>query len=174
MGGKALFPFLVDPNTGTQLYESTDIIKYLFETYAQRPAPSALRVKVINSTAASVISALRGRKGLDVRAAKRPAKPLELWSFESSPYARPVRELLCEMEIAYKLHNIGRTSAQDFVLPAVRNKVMPDYEVTGRNRVALKARAGSVQSPYLYDPNTDKGMFESAKIIRYLKTQYAK
>jgi len=31
LGGKTTFPFLVDPNTGASMYESDDIIRYLFE-----------------------------------------------------------------------------------------------------------------------------------------------
>ena len=42
-GGKAQFPYLVDPNTGRQLYESADIVAYLFETYGHRPLPTAWR-----------------------------------------------------------------------------------------------------------------------------------
>ena len=38
-GGKAQFPYLVDPNTGVEMYESLDIIEYLFETYGQRSLP---------------------------------------------------------------------------------------------------------------------------------------
>ena len=34
MGGKKQFPFMVDPNTRKQLYESDAIIKYLFDTYS--------------------------------------------------------------------------------------------------------------------------------------------
>lgn len=32
-GGKAQFPYLEDPNTGKAMYESDEIIRYLFETY---------------------------------------------------------------------------------------------------------------------------------------------
>ena len=32
LGGKSRFPFLVDPNTGRSMYESGDIIQYLFNT----------------------------------------------------------------------------------------------------------------------------------------------
>lgn len=32
-GGKRLFPYLVDPNTGTELYESDAIVDYLDRTY---------------------------------------------------------------------------------------------------------------------------------------------
>ena len=35
LGGKQRFPFLVDPNTGQQMYESDDIIQYLFATCVQ-------------------------------------------------------------------------------------------------------------------------------------------
>ena len=33
MGGKSQFPYMVDPNTGTSMYESDDIIDYLFDKY---------------------------------------------------------------------------------------------------------------------------------------------
>src|SRR5262249_21079813 len=38
-GGKALFPYLVDPNTGTEMYESDDIVRYLFTTYGDGSVP---------------------------------------------------------------------------------------------------------------------------------------
>jgi hypothetical protein len=34
LGGKKQFPFMVDLNTKVQMYESDEIIKYLFETYS--------------------------------------------------------------------------------------------------------------------------------------------
>ncbi len=39
LGGRTQFPFLVDPNNGVQLYESADIVRYLFQTYGRRPPP---------------------------------------------------------------------------------------------------------------------------------------
>ena len=35
LGGKVQVPFLIDPNTGTEMYESADIVDYLEETYAR-------------------------------------------------------------------------------------------------------------------------------------------
>ncbi len=35
LGGKTQFPFLLDENTDTKLYESEDIIHYLFEQYGR-------------------------------------------------------------------------------------------------------------------------------------------
>ncbi|KAK9270668.1 hypothetical protein L1049_026250 [Liquidambar formosana] len=34
-GGKEQFPFLVDPNTGISMYESGEIVKYLFQQYGK-------------------------------------------------------------------------------------------------------------------------------------------
>lgn len=40
IGGKEQFPFLVDPNTGVSIYESGDIVKYLFQQYGKGRSPS--------------------------------------------------------------------------------------------------------------------------------------
>lgn len=39
LGGKLQFPFLVDPNTGVQLYESDAIVKYLYKEYGGGARP---------------------------------------------------------------------------------------------------------------------------------------
>jgi len=54
MGGKLQFPFLVDPNTGRQMYESMDIIAYLYETYAKRPLPLKWRAGVLQKWGSSI------------------------------------------------------------------------------------------------------------------------
>src|SRR5699024_8707976 len=43
LGGKQLFPYLMDPNTGTALYESADIIDYLYREYAGGAAATGWR-----------------------------------------------------------------------------------------------------------------------------------
>ena len=42
-GGKAQFPYLVDPNTGKEMYESDDIVAYLFQHYGAGGVPRLLR-----------------------------------------------------------------------------------------------------------------------------------
>ena len=42
LGGKEQFPFLVDPNSGDQLYESSDIIRHLVDRYGDGRAPQRL------------------------------------------------------------------------------------------------------------------------------------
>ena len=172
MGGKLLFPYLVDPNTGRKMYESADIVAYLRETYDDyKPAPGMLdrRIKVATSTLASLV---RARHGWRARPSKAPAQPLELFSFEASPYSRLVRERLSEMELPYVLRNTGKGHWKDLGPPIVRDKLHHSEKGTTRNRKVLAARTGQVQLPYLIDPNTGKEMYESAAILSYLEETY--
>lgn len=152
-GGKAQFPYLVDPNTGKAMYESDDIIAYLYERYGDGRAPIYLSLGPFTTLGASLASAFRPGLGHRYRPARAPKKPLELYSFEISPYSRIVREALCSLEIPYLLHNVGKGSP---------------------SRPAFEERSGKVMVPYLVDPNTDTQMFESADIVAYLEETYAK
>ena len=58
-GGKAQFPYLVDPNTQTAMYESLDIVAYLYQTYGQRPAPSRLKMTLLDTPSSMLASGLR-------------------------------------------------------------------------------------------------------------------
>jgi glutathione S-transferase len=172
LGGRAQFPFLVDANTGVEMYESLDIIAYLFETYGQRPLPLKWRAGKLQTLGSMLASAPRLSQGMQARPGVEPEYLLELYSFESSPYARPVRELLCEMEIPYILRNCGRTELQEWVLPPMRKalNLTPDSKLA--NRRVLQDREGKVSIPYLYDPNTETGLFESTDILQYLRDTY--
>jgi len=150
LGGKPQFPYLVDPNTGTAMYESDDITAYLFATYGGRD-PGILVHGPLATASSMLASAFRPVGGSQARPSKRPAKPLELWSFEASPFCRIAREALCELELPYLLHNVGRD---------------------GAGRPAFVARSGKMMVPYLLDPNTGREMFESGEIRDYLNATY--
>jgi glutathione S-transferase len=152
-GGKEQFPFLVDPNTGKEMFESDAIIRYLADTYGDGKVPPALSLGPLTTLGASLASAVRPGRGRRSRPAKAPEKPLELWSYEVSPFCRIVREALCELQIPYHLHNVARGSA---------------------GREAFLKRSGKMMVPYLADPNTGEEMFESADIVAYLEKTYAK
>lgn len=173
LGGRQQFPFLVDPNTGGQLYESADIIDYLANTY-QRPAPGThglrRRLAVATSLAASAVRYGHGRMA---RPSRAPDQPLELFSFESSPNVIPVRERLCELELPYLLRNTGKGRWTDMGPPALRDRLLHAPGATSRNRKLLFERTGRVQVPYLIDPNTGVEMFESTDILAYLDKTYA-
>lgn len=151
-GGKAQFPYLVDPNTGTEIYGSDEIIRYLAERYGQGKVPTLLALGPLTMASSTAASLWRQFRGSTYRAAKAPERPLELYSFEASPFCRIAREALCELEIPYLLHNVGKRSAK---------------------REAFKALSGKMMIPYLVDPNTGRSMFESADIVAYLNETYA-
>ena len=151
-GGKALFPYLVDPNTATAMYESDDIVRHLFTTYGDGRVPSGLGLWLVTDLSSGLASAARLGRGTRYRRARAPEMPLELWSFEASPFCRIVREALCALEIPYLLHNVARGSPR---------------------REAFAARSGRMMVPWLVDPNTGERLFESAEIVRYLEATYA-
>lgn len=151
-GGKAQFPYLVDPNTGVEMYESDDIIRYLFERYGDGRVPALLNVPVLTDLTAALAGLPRPGMGAYYRRSRSPEQPLELYSFEASPFSRIAREALCTLELPYRLHNVAKGSAK---------------------REEFERRAGRVMVPYLVDPNTGKSMFESADIVRYLEETYS-
>ncbi|MBA2662642.1 MAG: glutathione S-transferase N-terminal domain-containing protein [Bradymonadaceae bacterium] len=153
-GGQSMFPYLIDPNTDTRLYESEDIINYLMSTYS--PGRSAIGralspIDTASSMSASIVRP-RGSKvrdGLGER--DQPPELLELYNFEASPYCRKVREAMCELNLDYVVKNVGKGS---------------------KRRAEFKALAGRVMVPYLVDPNTGTQMFESDEIVAYLEKTY--
>lgn len=151
-GGKAQFPLLVDPNVDQLLYESDAIVKHLYAQYGDGAPPLGLRLGALGTATSALASGFRARHGRAARPSTAPAQPLALWSFESSPYCRYVREALCELELPYVLHNLGKGSAR---------------------REAFRAKHGRIMVPYLEDPNTGAAKFESRDIVAYLDATYA-
>ena len=94
---------------------------------------------------------MRLPRGLLAHPARAPEQPLDLWSFEASPYCRLAKETLSELSLPYRLHSVGKGSPR---------------------RESFVARSGKMMVPYLADPNTGKEMFESADIVAYLKQTY--
>ncbi|XP_073123380.1 uncharacterized protein [Henckelia pumila] len=189
LGGREQFPFLVDPNTGISMYESSDIVKYLFRQYGGERSPSfgilerIMRASGIffynrsihlhtcmfryllnyllfiprKSTLLTgwMPTLLRAGRGMTLwknSAKEPPPEKLELFSFENNPYARIVREVLCELELPYILQSVGQGS---------------------RRAQLLLELSGSYKVPYLVDPNTGMETGEYKKIMAYLVRTYS-
>lgn len=172
LGGKQQFPLLHDLNTGDVLYESGAIIEYLFRQYADRPVPRYYQGRPWQTALGVAGSGASELRGMRARSGQRPAEGLHLWSFEGSPFSRLVRERLCESEIPYTLHNLGKEHWTE-VGPA-RQRIKPGaYQpIPGGKRDAFFQKHGRVQVPYLEDPNTGEALFESSRILNYLETTY--
>lgn len=156
-GGKAQFPYLVDDNTGAKMYESDDIIAYLFETYGPGKAnvDFALNAGALTSVTAGLGMLPRLGKGSAYKPSKKlleNMKPIVFWGYEASPFCVLVAEKLCELELPYMQRTCGRGSPK---------------------RQELFEKRGTFQVPYIEDPNTGVAMFESSDIVAYLDETYA-
>ncbi|KAG6770398.1 hypothetical protein POTOM_026079 [Populus tomentosa] len=152
MGGKQQFPYMVDPNTGTAMYESDDIIKYLVQKYGDGSIPFTLSLGLLTTLTEGFAMIGRMGKGSSYTPSKLPPKPLELWAYEGSPFCKIVREVLVELELPHIVRSCARGSPK---------------------RQILFEKVGHFQAPYIEDPNTGVQMFESAEIVEYLKVTYA-
>ncbi|MEJ2898877.1 glutathione S-transferase N-terminal domain-containing protein [Acinetobacter sp. NS-4] len=177
-GGKRRFPFFIDENTGTEIYESQAIIDYLFKHYGKTgttPKKFAHYPKIpVVALAGTIVNGARGvwiNPKIKDRAA--PAQLLELWGFEASPFTRIVRGVLSELELPYVYHNVAKERWQDMGPAVLRFKPGKYEALSGGKREKIVAVMGrDIQVPYLIDPNTGVKMFESADIVKYLKQQY--
>jgi glutathione S-transferase len=155
-GGKMMAPYLVDPNSGAEMYESDDIIGYLNASYGSGaragwllPVPG-----FVDNLHSGLVSALRLGRGARSRGRQQRdgLKPLTLFNMEGSPYCRKVREALSELDLEYVVRNVPKGSPK---------------------RAALVERGGKMQVPFLVDPNSGRAMYESDDIVAYLESQYA-
>ena len=154
MGGKAQFPYLVDPNTGVQMYESDAIIQYLFDTYGEEneTIPFTLQPSVVTTLSSSLSRLPRSGKGNQFSESKQPKQSLVFWGYDASPFVKIVRERLVELELPHVYKSAPRGSSK-------RNE--------------LWRKTGRFQVPFLEDPNTGVELFESADIVAYLNDVYA-
>ncbi len=102
MGGKSQFPYLIDPNTDTRMYESADVVRYLYRTYGGRMAPVSLFLGPLNALLSSLGLTFRLGSGMSRRGRTGTiSEPLDMWGAEGDPRARLLRELLCELELPH-------------------------------------------------------------------------
>jgi len=151
--GRPRFPMMRDPNTGKVMYESDDIIQYLYEKYGGGSTPPLmLRMGFFTALTCGLASLAQGGAGGSYKPAKKAEQNLVLWSYEGSPFCKIVRAKLNELAIPHLIKSVPRGSAKRQQL----------YDLTG-----------TFQAPYLEDPNTGVKMYESAEIVDYLQKEYA-
>lgn len=100
LGGKAQFPYFIDPNTDTAMYESADIARYLARTYG---GGSVLHwLGPVNLVLSQIATLARFAAGTFVTSATVPEQPLILHGPERNPAVRLAKEALCVAEIEYR------------------------------------------------------------------------
>tara|TARA_R110001592_G_scaffold354185_1_gene653661 strand:- start:5373 stop:6167 length:795 start_codon:yes stop_codon:yes gene_type:complete len=172
--GSSEFPRIFDPNTDKNILGRDNIIVYLYKEYRGSVMPSQFESTWINNLASKLASTIRLNAGKKYVPAKSPKHPLTLYSFESSPYSRIVREHLCELELPYLLINLGKQQWSDMG-PAKFHFTLKAYRpIENTKRDAFFKKHGNVQVPFLIDPNTGEELFESLDIVKYLDKTYKK
>jgi glutathione S-transferase len=153
LGGRMMVPYLIDPNTEVTMYESDQIVRYLYNTYGTGVVPALHRLGPLNSTLSFFATTMRPGKGSRVigRHLQSLRELLILYNMESSPYCRKVREALTELDLAYICKNAPRGS---------------------RAREQLRKEGSKVMVPFLIDPNHRVKMYESDQIVEYLYRTY--
>jgi len=153
LGGKQQFPYMIDPNTDKAMYESANIVDYLYATYGEGATKSdyLLPSTFLTGWMPSLLRFGRGLIRDEQGPAEAPKELLVLYSYDGNQFARLVREVLCELELPYMLISAGKGSPQ---------------------REKLKAESGKTTVPYLSDPNTGTALGDSEDIIAYLYQTY--
>lgn len=151
LGGKAQIPLLVDPNTGAQLYESDQIVKYLFESYGAEAVPLALRLGPVSDYSLRLSTLLSGGMPSVLPTSLQPSLGLELWAYETDVGSRRARRALDRLELPYTLYSVAEGSTK---------------------RKKLSNISTSAQVPYLVDPNRGVHLEGAAAITRHLERTY--
>lgn len=172
-GTNTQVPFLVDPNTQVKLEGAEAINAYLFQHYKQMAIPKSLDANRVNLLTSRLASLARVRGAIKAKPSQEAQKPLVLYSFESSPYSRPVRERLCELQLPYHLVNLGKQQRADMGPAKFRFHLGQYHPIANTKRAKLLAEKGHVQVPFLIDPNKNIELFESKDILEYLTKTYA-
>ena len=131
IGGKAQFPYMIDPNTNTQMYESADIARYLRKTYGAGGPPVIQLLGPINIVFSQFAVLFRLMGGTIARSSTAPQVPLELYGAERSPSTRIVKELLSEMELEYfwRSRPVGETKTPCLVDPNTGEELTGALEI---------------------------------------------
>lgn len=174
----ASLPHLVDPDLGINVSGLQDCLKHLLEHYADASWAATILGSLPMRLSSRLASRLRGKLGEHAQPSRAARKPLQLYSFESSPFSRLVRERLCELELPWVLRSFGKEQLADWGPPNLRFTLKPWAPKPGGHRERMLEETGQAQVPYLIDPNIDPdhevALFESARILEHLDRHYAK
>jgi hypothetical protein len=170
----ATLPYLIDRDEAAEADGLQACLEHVLHRYAQLDLGAGALGSWPMRMSSRLASALRGDAGLRARPSRAPRKPLELYSFESSPYSRLVRERLCELELAWILRSFGKEQLADWGPPNRRLTLAPWSAKPGGRREKMLADTGKAQVPYLIDPNARVELFESTRILEHLDRFYAR
>lgn len=156
-GGSSQCPYLIDPNTGVSMFESADIIKYLYKTYALWTPPSEilqaastivtpLLKPVYKMIAPMQVSSYNEDKLLykdDMASTKAEidtevsSAPVVIFTYSLSPFCTQATELLDNLGVEYKEISLG-------------SEWVPGLISEPAKRAALGEMTGQTSLPHIF------------------------
>lgn len=119
-GGSTQCPYLIDPNTDTQMSESGDIIAYLYKTYARWTPPVEILRFLSNvflpplKPLYAELAPLQAGEDFDAEAATEQIRtevlsaPLVIYTYQLSPFCSEATELLTRLGVAFVEFSLGQ------------------------------------------------------------------
>jgi glutaredoxin len=155
--GSTLCPFLVDPNTGTSMPESKEIVAYLYQTYARWTPPnevlqwaSDVVLPTVRPLLAWVAPLQAGSRGADPRQyaqsiqeatsqinAITASHPVVVYTYDLSPFCTETKALLDRLKIEYIEVSLGL----EWIPGLLNEPVM---------RAALLEKTGQSSLPHIF------------------------
>lgn len=157
-------PFvIVDPNTGTEMAESADIIRYLYDTYASWTPPNELLEWVSQSVMPvfkpvfSYLTPLQAgsssednvyesnlQQSLQDIRTETSSHPVVIYTYELSPFSSETKSLLDALQVDYKEISLGK-------------EWIPGLLSDATKRAALLQMTGQSSLPHVFIDGTSIG-----------------
>jgi glutaredoxin len=158
-GGSSQCPYLIDPNTGIDMAESTDIIAYLYKNYARWTPPNELLqfasgfvMPVLKPVFQTMTPLQAGSTQQDMSAFEEDIRraeqsinavirrhPVVVYTYELSPFCFEATDLLRRLDITYKEVSLGKEWIPGLIT-----------EEGARLRAALLQMTGQSSLPHVF------------------------
>jgi anaphase-promoting complex subunit 7 len=149
-GGSTQCPYMIDPNTGVRMAESTDIIRYLYRTYALWTPPSEILEgisKILLPWFRPILTALapvqaggepsQYEKELAFHKSKIEkevaSEPVVIYTYSLSPFCIEAKKLLDNLDIDYKEISLGAEWLPGLIGQGGAQKRAALLEMTGQS-----------------------------------------
>lgn len=152
-GGSTQSPFLIDPNTGVKMGQSSSIIQYLYRTYALWTPPNEVLQGIsdillplfrpfLNLLAPWQAGSLSNEKGLYERELERAqtqiedeitSEPIVIYTYGLSPFSIEAKKLLDNLDVPYKEISLGGEWLPGLIGEGGAQKRAALFEMTGQS-----------------------------------------
>ncbi|KAL6297271.1 hypothetical protein ACE6H2_005413 [Prunus campanulata] len=187
-GGKEQFPFLIDPNTGISMYESGEIVKYLFEQYGKGRKPTVGLLESVLELVDSVkVFIWMPERNPISRTSMIVAFSHHLDGSRALQLCEEMGRGGCTRVSSRNLRERGEndrwemTGSGSFTYARIVREALCELELpyilqnVGEGSLRSKSldASGSKEVPYLIDPNTGTQVGDYKKILSYLFQTYS-